>query len=141
MCNALEKPEWIEDERFNNTTVRFKNAELRKQLTAAEIAKWDRDEILERLDSEGVPSAPLLTRLDLLEDEQIATNGTIEIYEWEGHGQIRQARPAAVFESSTHKVERAAPLLGENNATVFADLGYDKAAIEALTASGAFSRG
>ncbi len=138
MCNALDKPEWIDDERFNNTTVRFRNAELRKQLTAAELAKWDRNEILARLDSEGVPSAPLLTRLDLLEDEQIATNETIEIYEWEGHGQIRQARPAAVFASSTHQIERAAPHLGEDNAAVFAEIGYDGSAIDRLMASGAF---
>ncbi len=138
MCNALNKPEWVDDERFNNTTVRFKNAELRKQLTAAELASWDRDEILARLDHEGVPSAPLLTRLDLLEDEQIATNEIIEIYDWEGHGKIRQARPAAVFASSTHQIERAAPHLGENNASVFAEIGYDGSAIERLTASGAF---
>ena len=48
MCTALNQPQWIDDPRFNSTTMRFKNAELRKQLTAAEIAKWDRDEILQR---------------------------------------------------------------------------------------------
>ncbi len=137
MCNALNKTEWIDDERFNNTAVRFKNAELRKQMTAAELATWDRDEILTRLDAEGVPSAPLLTRLDLLEDEQIATNGTIEIYEWEGHGQIRQARPAAEFCDNPHHIERAAPRLGENSAEVLTEAGLDGANIEELTAAGA----
>jgi crotonobetainyl-CoA:carnitine CoA-transferase CaiB-like acyl-CoA transferase len=137
MCAALNKPEWINDERFNNTAARFKNAELRKQLTAAEIATWERDEILQRLDKEGVPSAPLLSRLDLLEDEQIATNHTIEIYEWEGHGQIRQARPAATFQQHRNELERAAPRVGEHNADVFTEIGYDETQIEALTGSGA----
>jgi crotonobetainyl-CoA:carnitine CoA-transferase CaiB-like acyl-CoA transferase len=121
MCNALNKPEWVDDERFNNTTVRFKNAELRKQMTAAELASWDREEILKRLGDEGVPSAPLLTRLDLLEDEQIATNGTIEIYEWEGHGQIRQARPAAEFTVHGGSIDRAAPRLGQHTAEILAE--------------------
>jgi len=137
MCAALNKPEWVDDERFNNTTVRFKNAELRKQMTGAEIATWDRDEILNRLDAEGVPSAPLLSRLDLLEDEQIATNGTIEIYEWEGHGQIRQARPAASFQQHASTIERAAPTMGQHNAKVFAEIGYGADQIETLTGSGA----
>lgn len=137
MCTALGKPEWIADERFETTTMRFKNAELRKQLTAAELAKWSRDEILPKLDAEGVPCAPLLSRLDLLEDEQIATNGTIEIYEWEGHGKIRQARPAALFSETPGAVDRAAPLLGEHGDELLAEAGYNAAAISALRASGA----
>ena len=138
MCNALNKPEWIDDERFNNTTVRFKNAELRKQMTAAEIAKWQRDEILKRLDAEGVPSAPLLTRLDLLEDEQIAINGTIEVYEWEGHGQIRQARPAATFATHPNHIDRAAPWIGQHNQEVFAEIGYSADNVASLVEKGAF---
>jgi crotonobetainyl-CoA:carnitine CoA-transferase CaiB-like acyl-CoA transferase len=137
MCNALDKPEWIGDERFKDTGLRFKNAELRKQMTAAEIVKWDRHEILSRLDAEGVPSAPLLSRLDLLEDEQIAINDTIEIYEWEGHGRIRQARPAATFEINQHAVEGPAPLLGEHNADVLREIGYADAHIDALVAAAA----
>jgi crotonobetainyl-CoA:carnitine CoA-transferase CaiB-like acyl-CoA transferase len=132
MCTALNKPEWIDDERFNTTTVRFKNAELRKQMTGAEIEKWDRDEILSLLDEQGVPSAPLLSRLDLLEDEQIATNGTIEIYEWEGHGQVRQARPAAIFDAHTINIDRAAPHLGEHNADILREIGYSSADIQTL---------
>lgn len=132
MCTALNKTEWIEDERFNNTTVRFKNAELRKQMTAAEIVKWDRQEILERLDQQGVPSAPLLSRLDLLDDEQIAANGTIEIYEWEGHGQVRQARPAATFDVHPGSVDRAAPLMGEHNVEILQEIGYSNADIQTL---------
>jgi len=137
MCKALDKPEWIGDERFKDTSLRFKNAELRKQMTAAEIFKWDRHEILSRLDAEGVPSAPLLTRLDLLEDEQIAINETIGIYEWEGHGKIRQARPAATFEINQHTVEGPAPLLGEHNADVLREIGYADADIDALVAAAA----
>jgi len=132
MCMALNKTEWIDDERFNNTTMRFKNAELRKQMTAAEIVKWDRQEILDRLDQQGVPSAPLLSRLDLLDDEQITANGTIEIYEWEGHGQVRQSRPAATLDVHPGSVDGAAPLMGEHNAEILQEVGYSHADIQAL---------
>jgi crotonobetainyl-CoA:carnitine CoA-transferase CaiB-like acyl-CoA transferase len=140
MCKALNKIEWIDDPRFNSTTMRFKNAELRKQLTAAEIAQWDRDEILRRLDEQGVPSAPLLSRLDLLTDEQIASNETIQIYEWDGHGKIRQARPAAEFLYHPNTLSRAAPLKGEHNLQVLAELGYDAQQIAALQNGGALAQ-
>ncbi|MDP6377750.1 MAG: CoA transferase [Pseudomonadales bacterium] len=137
MCAALGQADWVEDARFRTTTDRFRNAELRKQMTAAEIAKWDRDELLARLDAEGVPSAPLLTRLDLLEHEQIAANDTIGIYEFEGHGQVRQARPAARFDITPQDIKHPAPLLGEHSATVLAEIGYGEDTLVALFASGA----
>ncbi len=136
MCTALGKPEWIDDARFANTTARFKNAELRKQLTAAEIAKWQRQEILARLDAEGVPSAPLLTRLELLDHPQIEANGTIAIYPFEGHGEIRQAKPPADFLGTPSDVRRAAPRLGEHSREIAAEAGLAPAEIDALISAG-----
>ena len=132
MCTALNKPEWIDDERFKTTNVRFKNAEERKQLTGAEIEKWDRDEILARLDAEGVPSAPLLSRLDLLENEQVLANDTIGIYEFADHGKIRLARPAARFEGTPSEIARPAPLLGEHSKAILAELGFAEEQIQEL---------
>ncbi len=137
MCKVLGKPDWIDDARFATTTARFRNAEERKQLTAAEIMKWERDEILKRLDAEGVPSAPLLTRLDLLDDAQIHENHTIQIYEFEGHGKIRQARPAAIFEGTPSEVKSPAPQLGEHSLEILESAGLSKAEFSELERAGA----
>ena len=137
MCTVLNRPDWVDDERFETTTARFRNAEERKQLTAVEIMKWERDELLERLDAEGVPSAPLLTRLELLDDLQIHENHTIEIYEFEGHGKIRQARPAAIFEGTPSEVKSPAPRLGEHSVEVLESAGLSTAEVKELVAVGA----
>ncbi len=137
MCKVLGKPDWIDDARFATTTARFRNAEERKQLTAVEIMKWERDEILKRLDAEGVPSAPLLTRLDLLDDAQIHENHTIQIYEFEGHGKIRQARPAAIFEGTPSEVKSPAPQLGEHSLEILESAGLSKAEFSELERAGA----
>lgn len=137
MCKVLGKPDWIDDERFATTTARFRNAEERKQLTAVEIMKWERDEILKRLDAEGVPSAPLLTRLDLLDDAQIHENHTIQIYEFAGHGKIRQARPAAIFEGTPSEVKSPAPRLGEHSLEILESAGISQAEFSELERAGA----
>ena len=137
MCAVLEKPEWLEDERFKTSTARFKNASERKRLTAVEIAKRDRDEVLARFREEGVPSAPLLTRVELLDDEQIRTNDTIGIYEFEGHGTIRLARPAARFEQTPSEIKAAAPLLGEHSRAILGEIGYSSEQLDELSSSGA----
>ncbi len=141
MCAVLDKPEWLEDERFKTSSARFKNASERKRLTAIEIEKRDRDEVLAKFREAGVPSAPLLTRVDLLDDEQIRTNETIGIYEFDGHGEIRLARPAARFEKTPSDVRAAAPLLGEHSEAILTELGYTAERVGSLKGSGAIVSG
>lgn len=141
LCRALRKPEWIDDPRFATTADRFRNVEVRKKLTAAELRHWERDEILARLDAEGVPSAPLLTRMELLKHEQIAVNDSIGIYEFDGHGQIRLARPPVRFEDTPSGIKAAAPLLGEHSAEVLQELGYSAAEVRTLQDQGVVPSG
>ena len=98
MCKALNMEELINDERFATSSARVINAEERKTLTGKEILKWESEEILTRFQEEGVPSAPLLDRMELMDHEQILENQTILREEYEGFGEVRQARPAARFE-------------------------------------------
>jgi len=136
LCRALRKPEWVEDPRFATTAARFRNLEERKRLTAAELRHWERDEILSRLDAEQVPSAPLLMRTELLRHEQIAVNDTIGIYEFDGHGKIRLARPPARFDGTPSGIESAAPRLGEHSVQVLQGLGYSAAEVQGLVDQG-----
>ena len=126
MCNALNMEDLIEDERFATSAARVINSEERKKITGEEIKKWDSEEILDRFQTEGVPSAPLLDRMELMEHEQIIANQTIlrEIYE--GFGEVRQARPAALFEDTPSKIKRPAPKLGQHSKEILDQLGIDE---------------
>ena len=126
MCKALDMEELIEDERFSTSSARVINAEERKKITGAEIKKWNSEDILERFQAEGVPSAPLLDRMELMNHEQIIANQTILREQYEGFGEVRQARPAAQFENSPSKIKRPAPKLGEHGKEIILSLGYSE---------------
>ncbi|MEM6914451.1 MAG: CoA transferase [Pseudomonadota bacterium] len=124
MCRAIGREELIEDERFKTSTARFFNADERKSITASEIKKWKSEEILARLSEEDVPCAPLLDRGDLLEHEQITSNGSILHIDFPGFGEVRQARPAAQFDKTPSAIQAPAPKLGEHTRSILCGLGY-----------------
>ena len=136
MCRALKREDLLEDERFSTSAARVSNAGERKQLTGEEISKWDSEEILTRFKEEGVPCAPLLNRMDLMEHEQVLANESIWINDYEGFGEVRQARPAARFEETPSEIERPAPKLGEHGQEILTELGYSSSAQSKLIKEG-----
>ena len=126
MCNALNMEDLIEDERFATSAARVINSEERKKITGEEIKKWDSEEILDRFQTEGVPCAPLLDRMELMDHEQIIANQTILRDKYDGFGEVRQARPAALFEGTPSKIKRPAPKLGEHSKEILDHLGISE---------------
>ena len=130
MCKALKREDLIDDERFATPAGRVANAQIRKEITGEEIAKWKSSEILKRLQEEGVPSAPLLDRMELLDNDQILANESILRVNIDGFGEVRQARPAARFSKTPSELSRPAPKLGEHSFEILSSLGFDDAIIE-----------
>ena len=136
MCRALKREDLLEDERFSTSAARVSNAGERKQLTGEEISKWDSEEILTRFKEEGVPCAPLLNRMDLMEHEQVLANESIWINDYEGFGEVRQARPSARFGETPSEIARPAPKLGEHGQEILTELGYSSSAQSKLIKEG-----
>jgi crotonobetainyl-CoA:carnitine CoA-transferase CaiB-like acyl-CoA transferase len=136
MCRALARPDLIDDERFKTVADRSRNVVTRRRLMSEELAKWPSAEILARLQAENVPCAPVLSRTELLDDEQVRTNGIIEIHDDPVLGKVRQPRPAARFSATPAAVRRLAPFLGADNAALLSELGYAPQDIERLTEAG-----
>jgi crotonobetainyl-CoA:carnitine CoA-transferase CaiB-like acyl-CoA transferase len=136
MCRALARPELIDDDRFRTVADRSRNVVARRALMSAELAKWPSAEILARLQAENVPCAPVLSRTELLDDEQVRTNGILEIHDDPVLGKVRQPRPAARFSATPSAVRGLAPFLGADNTELLRELGYAAGDIERLTEAG-----
>ncbi len=132
MCKALKRDDLIDDERFATPAGRVANAQIRKEITGEEIAKWKSSEILKRLQEEGVPSAPLLDRMELLDNDQILANESILRVNIDGFGEVRQARPAARFSKTPSELSRPAPKLGEHTHDILSSIGYNNSERENL---------
>lgn len=124
LCRALKREDLITDERFSTARGRGTNANERKQIMADEIARWSREEILSRLRENEVPSAPLLRRTELLDNDQIIASGSVSRNEYEGFGEVRQAVPAARFSKSPSEIQGPAPRLGQQTAEILQRLGF-----------------
>ncbi len=136
MCAALDRADLLEDERFRTAASRAVHGAERREIVSAEIRKWPTREILDRLDREEVPCAPVLTRWQLLEDEQVKANEVIEIHRDTTLGEVRQPRPAARFDRTPAEIRALAPYLGGDNAAILEEIGYSETEIARLGESG-----
>ena len=132
MCHALKREDLIEDPRFKTAHSRTINAVARRELMSSELEKWQADEILARLLANDVPSGPVRSRFELLEDPQVRASGILEIHESPRYGRVRQPRPAARFDRTPARIRTLAPMLGEHNTSILGELGYPAADIERL---------
>jgi crotonobetainyl-CoA:carnitine CoA-transferase CaiB-like acyl-CoA transferase len=124
MCRALNRQELIDDPRFKTARDRSINAVERRTITSTELEKWRANEILPRLLANDVPSAPVVSRFELLHDDQVRENNILEEFESREFGKVRMPRAAARFDRTPATVRALAPRLGADNAPILAELGY-----------------
>ena len=124
MCNAFDRKDLLVDPRFNTPRSRFDNKTERRLIVAQEIKKHKANDILQKLATNEVPSAPILNREELIENEQVLQNKIIEFHDSNIFGKIRSPRPAPIYSESPLSGGQLAPLLGENSIEILKELNY-----------------
>lgn len=137
LARAFGKPELLDDPRFSTPELRDRNVDQRLALVQEVLRDKTSEEWLQIFAREGVPSAPALTRQQVIEHPQIIDNKILLEHEHPVAGRLRQTRTAARFEGTPPDIHRGAPRLGEHNAEILAELGCSDADIEELRTCGA----
>jgi len=108
-CAASERPDLVEDPRFNTTGARAGNATERILLMGDIIKQRPAVEWLARLDRHDVPSAPVLRRDEMIDNEQVRARELIAEFDHPDIGRVRQPVPAARFDRTPAAAPRPAP--------------------------------
>jgi crotonobetainyl-CoA:carnitine CoA-transferase CaiB-like acyl-CoA transferase len=131
-CAASGRSGLAEDPRFNTPGGRAVNATERILLMAEIIKERPTVEWLQRLDANDVPSAPVLRRNEVIANEQVLARELIVELDHPDIGLVRQPKPAARFDRTPAQIRGPAPRIGEQSATILAELGFGAAEIERL---------
>ncbi len=141
LCRAFDKPEWLEDPRFETTVLRHKNINERLEMTQEVLRTATSAEWLERLEAEDVPCAPVLTRREVIQHPQIAANQLIAESRHPVAGPLRQTRPAPRFSVTEIEKPKPAQSLGQDTKRVLMQAGLGEEEVNDLAKGGVISLG
>ncbi len=136
LTRALDRPEWLDDPRFLTPALRQDNINDRLALTQEVLLTNTSAHWLERLEAEGVPCAPVLTRTEVVSHPQIVAQGIVDEIKHPTAGRLRQSRPPARFSGTPTEHRHGGPELGQHGGEVLAEVGYSDDDVAALRRDG-----
>jgi len=130
LCKILGLDELPADPRFVNNVDRVTNRDAIAPLIAEKTATFLRDDLLAKLEAEGVPAGPINTVADVFEDPQIKHRGMRVDLDCPAAkaGTVPSVRTPIVFSESGLNLSRPSPAVGEHTDEVLAEIGLGKGA-------------
>ncbi len=137
LCDVAGHAEWRGDARFVDNAARKAHEDALDAILGAWAATEDRDDLAARLSAAGVIAAPVLDGREVAADPQLRERGFLVELDHPEVGRFPQSGVPMRFSRTPARVTRPAPLQGEHNYEVFAELlGMSEAEYQALAALG-----
>ena len=132
LCEAVEKPEWLEDERFTTRDLRSQNADALEEGLGAWFADKNMQAAADHLAAHGVPCSPVNTTAQAARDPHLTEREIMMEVPDPVAGTMWVTGKAVKF-SRTPMVVGSTPLVGEHTTEILGDvLGYDDSKIQSL---------
>ncbi|WP_066298652.1 CaiB/BaiF CoA transferase family protein [Bacillus sp. FJAT-29937] len=124
--NVIDQPNWLEDPRYETVSSRTEHVdeleiEIEEILKQKESAHW-----LKLLEDYGIPSGPIYSYDQTLNDPHILEHDMVLDYEHPAAGQMKTLGFPAKLSETPGQLRMPAPLLGQHNKEILAELGYSE---------------
>ncbi|HEY1420485.1 MAG TPA: CoA transferase [Candidatus Dormibacteraeota bacterium] len=136
LCAALGLDPLLEDERFADANLRFRNREplaeeIERVTTTKPVGHW-----IEVLDDAGVPCAPIQDYGQVFTDAGLVNRDFFWDAPHSSAGTVRQLGSPMRFSKTPARRDHAGPRLGENTRAVLDEIGYDPGQVGAMLRAG-----
>lgn len=138
LCDAMARPDFIDDPRFADQDARAKNQAELIPILEAWLQSFDTDaEAWACMEEHRVPSGPVLSPVDTIDHEYYRGRGAIRTVHDPVVGKLDLPAFPLRFSEQPDYTPGAVPDLGEHNGEILAGvLGYDDSRIDALSEGG-----
>ena len=136
LCLALERTDWITDERFSEALGRVLNLPELIAEVSAEVAKYTTEEVLARFEEHDFAAGKVVTRREVHEDPTVKHLGLISEQAAPGLGQVRQPAPMWMFSDADTEITTSLNSTGGDSREVLAELGVSSDEFDQLEEDG-----
>jgi formyl-CoA transferase len=141
LFRAIGRPDLIDDPRFRTNSDRVKNAAALDTILGAFIAERTQAENVAFVEAAEVTIAPIYDISQIIEDPHVLERELIADYPDDEMGQFPMHHVVPRLAGTPGAIRTPAPVLGEHNQALLAELGVDEKGYAALLASGVASQG
>lgn len=128
-CRIIGRPEFLNDERFKDDPSRIKHLDIFVGLIEEKTIKQPRSYWLEKFEAVGIPAGPINTYPESLNDPHTLARQMIEEIEHPVAGRIKALGIPVKLSKTPGKIQKAAPILGQHNEEILAELGLEPTAL------------
>jgi crotonobetainyl-CoA:carnitine CoA-transferase CaiB-like acyl-CoA transferase len=137
LCEMLGRPELFGDTRFASVSGRLANRLVLIDELEKSFATKTADEWIDALLAVGIPAGPIYNLEQALNSEHAKAREVVMEMDHPVEGRIKSIGFPVKLSGTKQRVRRHPPLLGEHNAEILTELGFDDAGMDALRAEGA----
>ena len=133
LCEALDRIDWVDDERFSDFRGRLKHREIIGEMLENALSQQTTEHWLEVFAGK-VPAAPVNTLKDALENPFVKDEGRLQEIQLEGYGSYRTVDSPVKCGDPTPA--HPAPELGQHTEDLLMELGYSEKRLNELRKTG-----
>jgi crotonobetainyl-CoA:carnitine CoA-transferase CaiB-like acyl-CoA transferase len=135
-CKAIERPDYLTDERFATSKARQKNRDTLNALIDVETRRKNSADWIKILNDAGVPCGPIYRIDESFADPQVRHLEMAQPVKSPVLGEINIVGHPVSHGTKRNPIRRPAPELGQNNDEILASVGYTKDQIADLATRG-----